>query len=261
MSIRAEFENWGLGYSGCDGGDMGDTEARSTWVCGIEWGGGHDPETLRSHMREDVSKPPIGYQTWKENISYIFNWQVMKLLAAIEGGKVEDYKAFAERVQPFVQGKIGYFKMNLYPIGFKDTNGDRWRTEFSGITGFNSKPEYITWCKEQRLPKIRTWASRWRPQLILCLGKTYIDDFSRAFFDQENTFNQESIDDRDLRWGINDDGALVVVLPFMVNRNGLVKNTSIQKVGERISQLQLLTRHSDGQPEAGGRVAAASGSR
>ena len=46
MSITERFENWALGYSGCDGGDLGYPSSPSTWVCGIEWGGGHTPEAL-----------------------------------------------------------------------------------------------------------------------------------------------------------------------------------------------------------------------
>lgn len=93
----------------------------SIWVCGIEWGGGHGPDGLRRHMREDARNPPSGYQSWKENISYIFNWQVMKLLAAMSGLPVAKYKKFAQDVKPFVDRGIGHFKMNLYPIAFINT--------------------------------------------------------------------------------------------------------------------------------------------
>jgi len=233
-----EFEKWGLGYSGCDGGDIGNPQRRSSWVCGIEWGGGYDPQGWLNDMREGVSGPPKGYDSWKENVSYQFNWQVMKLFSAIEGGLVSDYKSFAKETKPFVEGSYGYFKMNLYPIGFKDTNPERWVTEFSALTGFGSKNEYVQWCKERRLPQIRKWASMHLPDMVICLGKTYIDDFSAAFFDRENNFEKECIDDRELSWGFNSEGTLVIVLPFMINRNGLVKNTSIQKVGERISQIR-----------------------
>ena len=45
---------------------------------------------------------------------------------------------------------------------------------------------------------------------------------------------QLDIDGRDVNWTVNSEGVLVVVLPFMVNRNGLIRNASIQKVGEFI---------------------------
>ncbi|WP_206780960.1 hypothetical protein, partial [Ectopseudomonas oleovorans] len=65
----------------------------------------------------------------------------------------------------------------------------------------------------------------------------HIHDFKSAFDDAESDLTHEVIDDRDLFWGINREGSVVVVIPFMVNPNGLVKNVSIQKFGERISQL------------------------
>ncbi|MBD3768457.1 MAG: hypothetical protein IE928_11050 [Gammaproteobacteria bacterium] len=237
MKASNEFEKWALGYSGCDGGDIGSRSSPAIWVCGIEWGGGHTPEALITHMEEDVNHPPKGYADWKENLAYIFNRQVMKMLSAINGGSVSEYKEFAERVQPFVDSRRGYFKMNLYPIGFKDTSYARWHDNFSAITGFQSKADYLAWCSNWRFPQLRKWAEQAAPKLILCLGKTYIDDFQSAFHDDGCDFTHEVIDDRDLFWGVNTQGSTVAVVPFMVNRNGLVKNTSIQKFGERIAQL------------------------
>lgn len=241
MSTQSDFEKWSLSYSGCDGGDIGSPNKKSIWVCGIEWGGGHNPVSLLNHMQQNLTEPPVGYDSWEENISYRFNWQVMKLFSAINGGKVEDYKKYAKTIKPFVKGSEGFFKLNLYPIGFKDTDQNRWKAEFSNITGFATKNDYISWCKTKRFPKMRRWASTWKPELIICLGKTYKDDFTIAFYDKSNSFEDELIDGQEISWGMNNDGALVVILPFMVNRYGLTKNTSIQKVGERISQLKLLT--------------------
>lgn len=231
------FKKWSLEFSGCDGGDIGSPDRRSIWVCGIEWGGGHTTESLRGNINEDFSSPPTGYDDWRCNTTYIFNWQVLKLLAAIQGDDVSSYKTFAERVQPFSIGTQGYFKMNLYPISFKDTNEDRWQGNFSELTGFKSKQDYLSWCREFRLPKMRAWTQQANPALVVCLGKTYLSDFKSAFLDDDVTMLHEVIDDRDLYWAINKEGVLVVVIPFMVNRNGLVKNTSIQKFGFRISNL------------------------
>jgi len=237
MGVTKNFENWALGYSGCDGGDIGSPSKPSIWVCGIEWGGGHTPEALVTHMEDDVNCPPRGYADWTENLAYIFNWQVVKLLSVISGGSVSDYKKFAETVKPFVEGSSGYFKMNLYPIGFKDTSYARWHNNFSNITGFQSKTDYLRWCQTYRFPKVRKWTSSAAPKLILCLGKTYIQDFRAAFANDSSKVIHEIIDERDLYWCINDQGSIVAVIPFMVNRNGLVKNISIHKFGERITQL------------------------
>lgn len=231
------FEKWALGYSGCDGGDIGNPQHPSTWVCGIEWGGGHSKEDLIGELGADVSFLPTGYADWEANLAYIYNWQVMKLLTAIKGGSVKGYKEFAKQVKPFVKEQLGFFKTNLYPIGFKDTDKGRWLSDFAELTGFQTKQEYIDWCKNKRFLQMYQWVRWYQPKLIICLGKTYKDDFIAAFANTEIQFNTEVIDEREISWAFNEVGSLVVILPFMVNRNGLVKNVSIQKVGERIADL------------------------
>lgn len=239
MSVAEQFKEWALGYAGCDGGDIGTPENPAIWVCGIEWGGGHTPEGLISHMEKEMSVLGCsgGYEDWKKNIVHIFNRQVMKLLSVIHGGSFAGYKQFAEEVQPFVNGENGYFKMNLYPIGFKDTSHSRWKNEFSEITGFNQKSDYLAWCEQYRFPQMRRWAEVSKPKLIIGLGKSYLPEFKMAFMEPDAVINHEMIDDRDLYWGRNVQQSLVVVIPFMVNRHGLVRNVSIQKFGERIAKL------------------------
>jgi len=232
-----EFKKWCLEFSGCDGGDIGSKDNRSIWVCGIEWGGGHTPESLLEHMSKDFSTPPSGYKDWKENLAYIFNWQIIKLLSAINDRKVEDYKRFAEERKPFVKNSSGYFKMNLYPVGFKDTNVDRWQDEFSKITGFDNKEDYVKWCRKNRFSQIQKWTFKYKPKLIICLGKTYLEDFKQAFLNNKIQLNIKIIDDKELTWGYNTSGTLVVILPFMVNANSLNKNETIQKFGEEIAKL------------------------
>jgi hypothetical protein len=131
--------------------------------------------------------------------------------------------------------------MNLYPIAFKNTDHSLWQSAFKSITGFESKQEYLEYCKKYRLPAIRGWTSISKPKLIICLGKTYIDDFTVAFFDEGKVFTVETFENRELRWGVNATGSLVVVLSFMSGRHGLVKNSTIQLIGERISQLFMST--------------------
>ncbi len=239
MAANPIFETWAKSYSGCDGGDIGSPERRAIWLCGIEWGGARTAEDLQAEMQRDESRPREGYDHASHNLAYIFNWQAMKLLSAISGTHVSGYRDFCARAQPFTQGSSGYFKMNLYPIAFKDTNQNRWHENYANATGFEKKSDYIDWCKKHRFPQMRQWAATAQPKLILCLGKNYRGDFKQAFHDDNVTFNYDDppIDGLDLWWSVNSDGTLVVIIPFMVNRNGLTRNSSIQKFGDRIAQL------------------------
>lgn len=243
--VNELFAKWALGHSGFDGGDIGNSTKRSIWFCGIEWGGGHpaDPEILHRIFLQDVSNPALGYEeedeipAWKHNISYRFNWQAMKLLTTVNGEKYSDYKIFAENERPFVMGSKGYYKMNLLPLSFKDTSHQWWRTEFEKATGFESKNAYLEWIRSNRLPVLKSWVSIYAPKLILCTGVTWLNDFHAAFVDEGLSLNQETIDDRQLHWIKNSNGTLVAVTPFMSGRNGLVRNVSIQKFGDRIRTL------------------------
>lgn len=233
------FAKWATGFSGCDGGDIGSSRSRSIWICGIEWGGGHDAnvKTLNEMFEEDVSLPSPGYEDWQHNLEYPYNWQAMKLLATIDNRDVEDYRQFAEEVKPFTIGSTGYYKMNLYPLGFKNTSHAHWVSEFSEATGFHDKGEYHQWIKLNRFSAMRSWAAVHAPKLIICTGKTYISDFRAAFGDEKMDLTTETIDDRQLTFGFNCQGTLVAIIPFMLNRYGLTRNISIQKVGARIRTL------------------------
>lgn len=239
MGLRELFQVWASGYGGCDGGDVGSPEKPAIWTCGIEWGGGHHPVGLIKQMDREVSAQWSfsGYQCWSENLEHRFNWQLMKLLSVIDGGCFSEYKQFAEERQPFVWGKSGYFKMNLYPIAFKDTNHARWQNAFSDITGFNQKSDYQDWCREHRFPQMRQWAEVRQPRLIIGLGKSYLPEFKMAFMEPDAVLNEEVIDGKVLYWGRNAQQSLVVVVPFMSGRHGLNRNVSIQKFGKRIAAL------------------------
>ena len=163
---------------------------------------------------------------------------VYKLLAVMKNYDIDNYKQFVKKEMPFLEnGNSSYFKMNLYPIAFKNTSHDLWQNIFASVTGFERKNDYLEWCNVNRFPQIRKWVSTYQPEIVICLGKTYKEEFKAAFSDPDVNFNTEYIDERELSWAKNTHGTLVLVIPFMVNRNGLIKNLSIEKFGIRIREL------------------------
>ncbi len=242
----AKFAKWATGFSGCDGGDVGAPANRSIWFCGIEWGGGHpanEQELYDTIFSENVESPAEGYTDdvsrpgWRHNLSYIFNWQAMKLLGVINGFSVSEYKRFAETVKPFTKGERGYFKMNLFPLAFKNTSHQHWEDAFAKATGLDQKTDYLGWIRTNRFPVMKSWVEAYSPKLIICVGIGYLADYQRAFVDNGLEFSRTLIHDRELNWVVNKNGTVVVVIPFMVNRNGLTKNVSIQAFGDHIRML------------------------
>lgn len=241
------FHKFALGFYGCDGGDLGSPSNKSIWACGIEWGGREDPATMEDFFRdeykaEEYSKSCPVYERWQHNLEYNYNWQLMKILSAIAGGNVGEYKKFAEEIKPFTKGSAGYFKMNLYPLAFKDTSHEHWTEKLYKVTGFETKPQYIEWVQKNRFPVIRSWTEKYSPKLVLCTGITYKHEFYQAFgVNDPSRMKEEIIDERSLAYGVNKQGTLVAVIPFMVGSPyGLLKNTSIQKFGQRIRELLSL---------------------
>lgn len=235
-NVTEKFRKWATGYSGCDGGDLGSSTSPSTWVCGIEWAGVSNKEWLEKELESDAEDPGYGYDTPEDNLAYIFNRQTMKLLCAIDGGNVEDYKSFAMNKKPFVRLERGYYKMNLYPLPFKNTDNSLWNNYISELTGLNPKHDYILWCRENRFPALSEMAKKHKPKLIICFGKTYKEDFKKAFVRDSNEEHEESILNRKISWYRND-STVVAVCPFPVNRYGLNSNELLQAFGERIRSI------------------------
>jgi hypothetical protein len=236
--VSQNFADWALSFSGCDGGDIGSAENKSIWFCGIEWGGGHknDKDELNAMFSSPVVNPGEGYDSWRENLAYRFNWQAMKLLSALDGLSVKDYKNFAETKKPFTQGEKGYFKMNLFPLAFKDTSNALWGDGFSEATGFLTKNDYKAWIIKERAKKMREWVFLFNPRVIICTGISYAKEFQTAFMDRDLD-NVEIIEGQELRWGVNSNNTFVFVTPFMVNRYGLTRDSSIQLFGERMRNI------------------------
>lgn len=246
--IMSDFENWASGFSGCDGGDIGTPESRSTWVCGIEWGGGHDLDALKQSISNQVVSPPLGYDDVLQSTDCIFNRQTMKLITAMQGLKVEEYEKMSLQQRPFVKGTSGFFKMNLFPISFKDTAHQRWQKSFNEVTGFANKEEYLAWCRRVRFEQMRFWVSTYKPKVIICFGKTLITDYALAFAGQGSKFTSEKILNRDLSWTRTVDDVLIAICPFPVNRYGLNSNALLQGFGDRIRTLMAVNFQDSAQP-------------
>lgn len=238
-TVDKKFEEWALGFSGTDGGDMGSPQEPAIWVSGIEWGGGHTAETLQKELATDVSSPRQGYSDWYYNIKFRFNAQKMKLLSAVLGGKVSDYKNFAETAKPFCEGQKGFFKTNIYPVGFRNVSHTHWRHSIAEVTGFETKRSYMDWCRQHRFPVMRSWVAKAKPRLIICAGVNTADDFKCAYAESDKDFYLEDIEGQPLRWLKNAEDTLVVVVPFMTSPTGLKRNVAIQAFGDRICELMV----------------------
>ena len=221
-------------FYGCEGGDAGSQGAPSIWLFGIEPGWSKNDQ---KNIGEDHHPVDEGYSVNKQ-LKWIYNRNAFKLLSIINGYQIAQYREFAEKQQPFVQGCTGYFKGNLYP--YACNNVDDWPEDAVKETGFVTKVEYQNWCREYRWPAIKSWVDEHEPQLFIGVGNSFREQFSLAVFgrhvelkDRNFTINGHS---KRLFYS-NTDGRKLVVVPHLSGgRNGLNSHKSIEQAGTFIKE-------------------------
>ncbi|MFZ4526312.1 MAG: hypothetical protein ACOYOE_12470 [Chlorobium sp.] len=251
MSIKVnnDFAQWAELKSGCDGGNPDG----AIWLCGIEWGGGDDVKEIDfSEQIKNFNKEPERTEKEHEEVlnnsskTWTFDHNAYKLISVICNNQtLNDFNYYEYAKQKITYRKNSeFFKLNLYPISFKDTDENLWNSEWQQKTGFPTKHHYILWCWNNRFKSIKTWINQNNPpKLIICAGKTLLQDFLMAFVDQENTAFEnnmtfEKIEDRELTWlRINKDRTILCVTPFLTNSRGLNSLERINSMGLRIREI------------------------
>ena len=158
----------------CDGGDHGTPERPSIWVLGIEPGWSLADQAADEQRTPEMDALSNQYSI-ELQLSWPYNRNAFKLLAAIDGKAPEHYREFAEARRPFEQGSAGYFKGNLFPEPFNNVGA--WDAEAIESTGFVTKSEYQAWLRATRFPVIRSWIEKCRPRLVIGTGLTHLEDF------------------------------------------------------------------------------------
>ena len=253
---KDDFAKWTLEKTGFWGGDIGDNNKRSIWICGIEEGGEYDGEKscLDKRIKEDldnIDNLGIGYENSEDSCymnSISLDKGVFKLINAIQGcelSKYNDYKKLP--CKPFVKNdKKGFFKMNLFPVACGSLS--KWNSHVQEVTGFSCKELYREWCRgnlgncgKSRFDLIREWVNDNKPKLVICFGRGNKEDFKSVFFlnDSNVACCTEQICKRNLEIYFNmDRNMMVVICPFPTYRGGysLSPNNDalIQSFGERI---------------------------
>jgi hypothetical protein len=236
MSADPAFAKWALGFSGCDGGNL----CGGVWFCGIEWGAGEDLD-LQTELTRDVTAPPQRYQCpadiLRDRVSgrwFQYDAKLLKLIAAMRGDSVSEYKHIAHET-PFPFHKDSkYFKLNLFPINFRRVDSRLWTDRYKAITGLNTRDAYLEWCRCNRFPAMRSWMDRGRPKLVVGVGSSCKSEF-RSAFGFEGPEHKERIEDKDLVW-LSNGTAVLAVIPFL-GPFGLNSNKRLEAFGRRLGAL------------------------
>jgi hypothetical protein len=238
--VTDSFSKWALGFSGCDGGNP----KGKIWICGIEYGGNDTEETL--DFTEDVSQPRyLGGTGWPHSdfwnpelfVKGAYNWKTLKLLCGFAGESVTQYRCFFKNNQCFYRDS-DYFKLNLYPLAFRDVSPGHWQPWLTQITGFQNKGKYEDWCKKNRFKVLKQWAADTVPRLIVCTGMSRQQEFLKAFCNPQDQLNEDSAANKSIKYVVTNNGAtLVAVIYFFGGRYGLNSDLQLGATGKRLSEL------------------------
>jgi hypothetical protein len=131
-----------------------------------------------------------------------------------------------------------FFKLNLFPIAFQGINKRVWGKDYSTCSGFQTPDGYLEWCRNFRFPRMRAWAKRWRPKLIIGAGSTFKADFKRAFGFEAARETKEDINGAKLVWMSRDATVLAVIPSLARPGRGLLSNPAdFQACGKRLRAL------------------------
>ena len=159
------------------------------------------------------------------------------MLAALAGQDPKNYKTFFRDATCFYQDS-DYFKLNLYPIDFKNTSHDLW-AKWAAKTGFATKQEYLEWCHTYRFKALRTWLSTYSPHLVICTGILSVKQFAAAFGAGEETIEDTEAAGKKIRYFLTNHGRTVVaIVYFLGGRYGLTADRQLSATGKKLAELQ-----------------------
>lgn len=220
-------------YEGCDGGDPGSPDRPSVWLMGIEHG------TFRSvhdevHGGEVAANPDYRVEG---QLNWPYNRNAFKLLAALDGLAVTDYREFALERQIFARGSQGYFKGNLYPYASRRLT--EWSESARVATGMD-KGAYQVACEKDWFPVIRSWVQEYRPRLVIGVGSSFRSQFASAILGQSTSFDQRTFDVNGYRkrmyFSLDGDTPLVIVPHISGSSRGLNSDESLAVAGLMIRE-------------------------
>jgi len=235
----SKFSEWATSFSGCDGGDPN----AKVWLSGIEWGGGDDEAYYGDKLPREIGngsyQPPKRYD-WKDSLTYPYGRSFAKLYAAMQGRDVASYREIGDYDGSEV------FKLNLYPIAFRNTDDQLWRKHgLERLTGFKDKYLYQAWCMLHRFPAFSEKLREHSPEIIIGTGVTCLSEFFLCFgrhmgreeriqSTQVSSENGGNTQERTIYWSKISDKTHLFVIPFFSGAGGLNSDELLQKTGDLI---------------------------
>ena len=85
----------------------------------------------------------------------------------------EDWKTY--RNKNLLQKNSDEFQMNLYPLGKKSVS--KWPKAYNNLFLFKCYDDYLKKVKNERFPILKEYWKEKSPQVTICFGITFLEDF------------------------------------------------------------------------------------
>lgn len=260
MQPTKAFLEHSLGFAGINGGNP----HSPLWFCGIEFGSKPDVVELDAPASrfDDNSDFPSYTEATVRRVGgwgVVCKWPYLQKMARISLAYQGHTNTGIRDVRKHIRGGLlgappdgVACHLNLYPLPMNRAGDDGYGREHQALTGFPTKVLYKAWCMEHRFPFLRKLVEQYRPEVVVCTGSSFAQDFRFAFLGVDRihpeagaTGNSEKL----VRSGDDDPQAgekvrapkvveftpinehtLLVVTPFL-GQGGLMANEDLENLG------------------------------
>ncbi|WP_345848455.1 hypothetical protein [Shewanella algae] len=239
MAVTQKFKNMALSFYGCDGGNLNST----VWTCGLEWGGGYENNEIPESELKALKL--WSWDTDGETVAgclrHQYNQKLAWFFSYLYGWNVDDYKNESIKNKLFCSEGTG-FKMNAFPISFKNRDSVSWSQKIKEQTGIDSFQVYKEWCIENRGKHFHNLIQKHNPQIVLCTGISSSNEFFRFFKCDISTIAHHN----EFHSGLTNDGkTLIFVVPFFGGRNGINSYSKMESLVSKINHFASLYFNND----------------
>lgn len=245
--MKSNFYNWAVSFAGCDGGNL---KMARTWFCGLEWGYKDGNESEKRKYYKSISLSISRNETSTFNSEFYnfskhqnqFGRFITEIYSSIYNFDKNDHSNF---------NKSDIFKINLYPIAFRDISEELYQKYMKDYLQFKSKLEYKQWCMLNRFPFLAEKAKESSSlERIICIGTSHVNEFLSAFgnispnFEKQVVVEELSSDSptnlkpKKFYWLKIDINKFLYIIPFYSSQNGFNEEILRYKFGQRVKEIE-----------------------
>tara|TARA_R110002124_G_scaffold267375_1_gene434587 strand:+ start:3604 stop:4251 length:648 start_codon:yes stop_codon:yes gene_type:complete len=166
-----------------------------------------------------------------------FDQKIAKLLCRIFdfGGCYKEYMR-----EKYCEADLNEFKVNLFPLPAPQI--DKWSTEHIDLTETRIKYHYQTYCAQYRFKLLNALVNEFKPKVIVCFGRGYIEEFKLAFWGEGSpaslTEIEIKISELNIISVLSSNYATKLIIALFLGRN-LTADRDLKEIAENIKNIIL----------------------